>query len=91
MFAKSYRKTLLESSIAFFLATFCIAFFFSHLQADWLITGIIMAVLYFIVITICTARIIKPLPVAAVMILIPIIPLAALIFIVSFIHLLQLF
>lgn len=91
MFVKSYRKTLLESSIAFFLATLCIAYFFSHLQTNWLITGIIMAVLYLIVITICTARIIKPLPVAAVMILIPIIPLAALIFIVSFIHLLQLF
>lgn len=76
--------------VAFFIATFCVAMFFSHLRGGhWVVQGAIMIGLYFFVLGACIRLLVKRLSVAAMMLITPIVPLAALILILMLLPLLQ--
>ncbi|HEX4044413.1 MAG TPA: hypothetical protein VHZ76_01940 [Gammaproteobacteria bacterium] len=86
---KPFLTILFESLLAFYLATFCLAMYFLYRPAHWLTLGIVMVLLYLFVIVFCAKRVFKKLPVAAIMLAIPIAPLLALFIIVSLIPVLQ--
>ncbi|RDI48095.1 hypothetical protein [Aquicella lusitana] len=86
---KPFVKITLESLISFYIATFCVAMFYIHRGENWLLAGIILALLYLFVIVVCAKRVFEKLPMAAIFLLIPIAPLIALILVVSLIPLLQ--
>lgn len=86
---KRYLIITTESLLAFYVATFCIAMYFTHRGTEWIVQGILLAILYVFVIFACATRVVKKLPVAALMLIIPIAPLIALIIIISLIPILQ--
>ena len=86
---KTYVTITLESLLTFYLATFCVAIYFTHRGVGWIIPGIILIALYLFVIVACAKRIIDKLSLAALMLIIPIAPLLALIIVISLIPLLQ--
>lgn len=88
---RTYMVLIAESVIAFYLASFCIAMYFSHRGTDWLIPAIFMIVFYLFVIFVCARRVSQKLPLATLMLMIPITPLVALIIIVSMIPIIQFF
>ncbi len=88
---KHYVSVTIESLLTFYLATFCIAMFFTHRGTNWISSGILMALLYLFVIFVCAKRVMQKLPLASLMLIIPLAPLIALIIIVSLIPILQLF
>jgi len=78
---KLYLITASECLAAFFIATFCIAMFFSHLTQGWLIPGIVLIILYLFVLFSCIRLMCKHFSIAALMLLTPIVPLIALLFV----------
>lgn len=88
---KVFLKITLESLIAFYIATFCMAMYYIHRSEQWVITGLFLALLYLFVIAVCAKRVIEKLSMATIMLIIPIAPLIALIIVISLIPLLQLF
>jgi len=86
---KRYVSITIESLLAFYIATFCIAMYFTHLSTAWIIPGTILIVLYLFVIFVCIRRIIQTLSIAALMLIIPIAPLIVLTTVISLIPLLQ--
>lgn len=88
---KLYIKTTVESLVAFFIATFCLAMFFVHHGQNWAIPAIILGVLYIFVIFALIKRIVEKFSLAALMLIVPIAPLIALIMVVSLIPILQKF
>lgn len=84
-------RTTFESLLAFYVATFCMAMFFTHRGPNWVLPAIFLIILYIFVIITCASRIIKNLSMAMVMLIIPIAPLIALIIVVTLIPILQLF
>lgn len=88
---KHYLYVFFESILVFYLATFCLAVFFSNRGVSWLANGIVLILLYIFVIAVCIKRVYDQLPIAALMLLIPIIPLVALISVVSLIPIIQYF
>lgn len=88
---KFYLGLTLESLLCFYLATFSFAMFFKFRGSSDLSMMIILGVLYLFVIVCCGIRLIKKLPLAALMLLIPIAPFIALALIMSLIPLLQIF
>lgn len=86
---KLYLTITAESLLSFYLATFCMAMFFTHSGLDWVISSILMIILYLFVIFACAKRIIQTLPLHALMLIIPIAPLLVIIIIVSLIPILQ--
>ncbi len=86
---KVYLSVTAETMLTFYLATFCMAMFFVHRPANWIILGILMILLYLFVIIVCAKRIYNCLPLSALMLIIPIAPLLALIMVVSLIPIIQ--
>lgn len=54
---KPFVKITLESLISFYIATFCVAMFYIHRGENWLLAGIILALLYLFVIVVCAKRV----------------------------------
>lgn len=86
---KLYLITTFESLLTFFLATFCIAMFYTHRGTDWILPGIFLIALYIFVIFALVKRVIDKFSWAAIMLIIPIAPLIALIMVVCMIPILQ--
>lgn len=86
---KSYVGTALECFIAFYVATFCLAMYFTHKGSAWVLLSIVMVLLYLVVIAGCIRILIKRLSIAALMIIIPIAPLLALTTVISLIPVLE--
>jgi hypothetical protein len=82
---KAYLKLTVETVLAFYIATFCIIMFFLHRGPNWVLSGIILGLLYLFVIAVCAQRLIKKLSMPARMLVIPIAPLLALIIVVTLI------
>jgi len=80
---------IIESFLAFVVSTFCMAFFFSHLSPGWLISGLFLIALYVFVLAGIGIHLAKNLSIAVIMLLIPIIPLTALLLIIALIPLLE--
>jgi hypothetical protein len=83
-----YLATSLQCLFAFFIATFSVAFFFSHLTPGWATAGAILILLYVFVLFACTRLVCKHFSVAALMLLTPIVPLLALLFVLMLLPLL---
>ena len=81
----------MESLLTFYLATFCIGMFYTHRGTDWLLSAIILSMLYVFVIIACAKRLIQTLPLPALMLIIPLAPLIVIIMVLSLIPILQLF
>jgi hypothetical protein len=88
---KLYMVTTAETLLTFYIATFCIAMYFTHRGAQSLVPGILIVMLYVFVIFACAKRVQEKLPMAGIMLIIPIAPLLALIIVISLIPVLQLF
>ena len=88
---KRYTITLAEVWIAFCIATFAMGMFFSHFYAGTLniFLGILLGILYLFVISLCVKRLIERLSIAALMLLVPIAPLAVLLLVVSLLPIIQ--
>jgi membrane-associated HD superfamily phosphohydrolase len=80
-----------ESLLTFYIATFCVAMYFTHRGPDWVFQGIILGILYAFVIFACGKRVVQNLPISALMLIIPIAPLIALIIVISLIPILEKF
>lgn len=89
MHYKQYFLTLLYTWITFSIATFCMVVFFIHAGDSWIITRILISLLYGFVIVACAKELANKLSLAALMLLIPIAPLAMLILVVSLIQVIQ--
>lgn len=88
---KAYLYITFESLLTFYLATFCIAMYFLHRGENWVIGGVFLGILYAFVVFVCAQRVIRSLPLAALMLVIPIAPFLALAIVLSLIPLLQYF
>lgn len=86
---KLYLTITAESLLAFYIASFSLGMFFIHRGEKWMALGVIMGMLYLVVICICAKRILSTLPIAAIMLIIPIAPLIALIIIVTLIPVIE--
>jgi hypothetical protein len=86
---KRYLLISSESVITFYLATFCLALYFTHQGFDYLISSIALICLYIFIIGVCIKRLIAHLSIAALMLVIPIAPLLALTIVISLIPVLQ--
>jgi hypothetical protein len=86
---KFYLTITLESLLMFYLATFCVAMYFTHQGVNSIILSIFLVALYLFVIFGCAQRVIKKLPVAALMLFIPLAPLIAIIILLSLVPVLQ--
>lgn len=87
---KLFVVTSIESLLAFYLATFCMAMYFIHRGTNWVIPGVFLGLFYLFVIFVCAKRVIEKLSLATVMLIIPIAPLLAIIIVISLIPILQL-
>ncbi|GEM_PF-2798837 len=76
---KSYVITIIESLMAFFVASFSLITYYFHRGENWLPLGILLLALYLFVIVACIKRLIEKLSMAALMLLAPIGPLLMLI------------
>lgn len=88
---KLYITTTVESLLAFYIATFCVGMFFMHRGVNWVMPALLLAFLYLFVIFVCAKRVMQKLPIAAIMLIIPIAPLIALIIVVSLIPVIEKF
>jgi|GEM_PF-2363126 hypothetical protein len=86
---KLYLTVTIESLLMFYVATFCITMYFSHHGISSIPFSILMCGLYVFSIFVCARRVIQKLPLAALMLIIPIAPLIALIIVISLIPVLQ--
>lgn len=86
---KLYATTLAESLLCFGLATFSLAMYFTHSGINWIVTSLVLIILYLFILTVCIHRIIQRFSLAALILLIPIAPLVPLVFILILIPLLQ--
>ena len=88
----TWRSYLLDGVIflfIFYITTLCVAVFFIHRGQNWIIPGVFLGILYLFVIIASLRKIIKKLPMAAIILAAPTIPLFMLILVVSMIPLLQ--
>lgn len=86
---KIYLKITVESLLTFYLATFCVAMFFTHRETDWILNAIILGLLYAFVIFACIKRLVQTLPLPALMLIVPLAPLIVIIMVISLIPVLQ--
>lgn len=88
---KRYAATLAEVWVAFCIATFAMGVFFSHLNGhvSTILLAVFLGLLYLTVIIICIKRLIDRLSIAALMLLVPIAPLAVLLLVVSLLPIIQ--
>jgi len=86
---KDYLTITFESLLTFYIATFCVAMYFIHRGPQWITNGIVLLLLYVFVIFVCARRIFKALPIAALMLVIPIAPFLVIVIVISLIPILQ--
>ena len=86
---KQYFVTIFKSMLAIYIAAFCLAMFYTHRGEHWIFTGTIMGVLFLFVFIICIKRIIETLPMAALMIAAPTLPLVLLLLLLSLLPIVQ--
>lgn len=85
---KSYLPITLKFLGIFYLTTFCLIVFFLHRGNDWMVQGMVISVLYLFVLLVSFKQMISKLPMAAIFLAAPIIPLLMLILVVSMIPML---
>lgn len=86
---KNYLLDGVKFLLIFYVSTLCLTVFFIHRGKNWILPGFFMGILYLFVITVSLRQIIKKLPMAAILLAAPTIPLFMLILVVSMIPLLQ--
>lgn len=86
---KKYIILTVESLLAFYLATFSFALFFKHHGPNWIPLAVLLGFLYLFVIFACAKRLFQQLPIATIMLIIPIAPFIALSTVISLIPVLQ--
>jgi hypothetical protein len=90
---RQYSVTIAETWLAFCIATFSIGIYFSHLNDNittYFFGGLLIA-LYLFVLIVCIKRLVNRLALPALMLMVPIAPLAVLLLVVSLIPIIQLF
>ncbi|OGT52502.1 MAG: hypothetical protein A3E84_03235 [Gammaproteobacteria bacterium RIFCSPHIGHO2_12_FULL_42_13] len=85
---KGYLLVAVKFLIAFYISTLCVAIFFIHRGQHWLVPAIILGMLYLFVIVISFRQVIRQLPMAAIMLAAPTIPLCMLLIFLSLLPLL---
>ena len=88
---RSYTKIILDVFLTFSIATFCLGMYVIHVRNAFILTSILMGLLYFTVIVLCIKRLVEHLSPASLMLMIPIAPLAILLLVVSLLQVWQLF
>ena len=86
---KSYAFATLKAVALFYISTFCLGVFFTHDGAHSILQMLAMILLYLFVIGTIVKGVIDKFSVAALMLIVPIAPLLALIFILSMLPLWQ--
>jgi hypothetical protein len=86
---KNYLFIAFKFLLIFYISTLCVALFFIHRGENWLWSGIFLGILYLFVMIISLRQMLKKLPMAAIMLAAPTIPLFMLILVVSLIPILQ--
>jgi hypothetical protein len=88
---KYYAATLAEVAIAFSLATFSLMLFMTHLDSSLAtkILAVSLVGLYIFVIFFCIKRLIERLSAGALMLMVPIVPLAVLLLVVCLLPIIQ--
>ncbi|EKD73214.1 MAG: hypothetical protein ACD_45C00399G0002 [uncultured bacterium] len=89
---KKFTIAFTESWLAFFIATFAIALYFSRITT-YDLTTILISIgvigLYLFVLIFCIHRLVTRLPIAVLMLLVPIAPLMILLFLVASLPIIQ--
>src|SRR5579864_5884762 len=88
---KSWCKIVTESLLAIYAATFCIGLFFLHHGVHWVPFAVVLGGLYLFVFVVAVRRILVRLPMAAIMIAAPMVPLILLLLVLSLLPILQYF
>lgn len=88
---KNFLKITFESILTFYLATFSLTMFLSHLPEEWILPTISLVILYLFIVFILAKRILQKFSLAEIMLIIPIAPLLALIIFVTLIPILEIF
>lgn len=86
---KAYTKTILGVFFVFALGTFSMAVYFTHLDGASVILSALLVVLYLGVIGMCIRKLVLTLSPAALMLLVPIAPLAILLLVVALLPIVQ--
>lgn len=86
---KSYLFKALKFLVTFYITTFCMLVFFIHRGEDWLIQGICLVILYLFVLTVSLKKFFSKLPMPAILLASPTIPLFMLMIVISMIPALQ--
>lgn len=88
---KKYTITIIEVWLAFCIATFSLLVFMANLsrQPAIIAEAVLLAILYLFIVFVCIRRLVQRLSVAALMIMVPIAPLAVLLLVVSLLPVIQ--
>lgn len=86
---KLYFLTVFKSMLAIYIATFCLALFYLHRGEHWIVSGIMLGILYLFVFIFSIKKIIQTLPIAGLMIAAPTLPLILLLLVLSLLPILQ--
>lgn len=87
---KPYLYSAAKFLIIFYITTLCMIIFFLHRGSDWYLQGAILTILYLFVAIVSLREFAKNLPMAAIFLAAPIIPLCMLLLVITMIPLLQL-
>jgi len=85
---KSYLLTAIKFLIIFYVSTLCLALFFIHRGPNWIVTGVFLSLVYLFILVTSFRQVIKKLPMAAIMLAAPTIPLCMVIIFLSLLALL---
>ena len=80
---KQYLVIVAKTMLVLYAATFCLALFIAHHGANWIVPGVVIGILYVGVFILCVKRIIQSLPMPALMIAAPTLPLVLLLMVLS--------
>jgi hypothetical protein len=80
---KRYLLTVTKTMLVLYAATFGLALFIAHRGENWMLPGIIIGLAYLTVFILCVKRIIQTLPMEALMIAAPTLPLILLLMVLS--------
>ena len=89
---KKMAMAFIESWSIFFIATFFVALYFTHVTVNHTLTiigAVLIVAAYLGIIVFCIRRLVARLPLAALMLMIPIAPLLILLFVVALLPILQ--
>lgn len=86
---KSYLFDALKFLTIFYISTFCLAVFYIHRGQNWIVPGVFLGILYSFIIIVSVKQLIKKLPMAAIILAAPTIPLFMLITVITMIPVLK--